>query len=131
MPTIFEKIVAGQAPCHKIAETEHALAFLDIRPVSRGHTLVIPKVHAADLLDISPASLHAVMDLSQQVAKRQMAVLGADGITVWQNNRAAGGQEVFHFHVHVIPRWANQRLDRKGISMSNAELRQLAEQLQF
>ena len=131
MPTIFEKIVAGQAPCHKIAETEHALAFLDIRPVSRGHTLVIPKVHAADLLDISPVSLHAVMDLAQQVAKRQMDVLGADGITVWQNNRAAGGQEVFHFHVHVIPRWANQRLDRKGINMSNAELRQLAEQLQY
>jgi histidine triad (HIT) family protein len=131
MTTIFEKIVAGQAPCHKIAETEHALAFLDIRPVSRGHTLVIPKVHAADLLDISPVSLHAVMDLAQQVAKRQMDVLGADGITVWQNNRAAGGQEVFHFHVHVIPRWANQRLDRKGISMSNAELRQLAEQLQY
>lgn len=131
MPTIFEKIVAGQAPCHKIAETEHALAFLDIRPVSRGHTLVIPKVHAADLLDISPVSLHAVMDLAQRFAKRQMDVLAADGITVWQNNRAAGGQEVFHFHVHVIPRWTNQRLDRKGISMSATELRHLAEQLQF
>lgn len=131
MPTIFEKIVAGQAPCHKIAETEHALAFLDIRPVSRGHTLVIPKVHAADLLDISPASLHAVMDLAQQVAKRQMDVLGADGITVWQNNRAAGGQEVFHFHVHVIPRWGGQRLERKGISMNPQDLQQMVEQLRF
>lgn len=131
MTTIFEKIVAGQAPCHKIAETEHALAFLDIRPVSRGHTLVIPKAHAADLLDISAQSLQAVMALAQQVAKRQMDVLGADGITVWQNNRAAGGQEVFHFHVHVIPRWANQRLDRKGISMSPQQLQQMVEQLRF
>lgn len=131
MPTIFEKIVTGQAPCHKIAETEHALAFLDIRPVSRGHTLVIPKVHAADLIDISPVSLHAVMDLAQQVAKRQMDVLAADGITVWQNNRAAGGQEVFHFHVHVIPRWGGQRLERKGISMNPQDLQQMVEQLRF
>lgn len=131
MATIFEKIVAGQAPCYKIAETEHALAFLDIRPVSQGHTLVIPKVHATDLIDISAQSLHAVMDLAQQVAKRHMDVLGADGITVWQNNRAAGGQEVFHFHVHVIPRWSGQRLERKGLSMSPQALQQMVEQLRF
>lgn len=100
--------------------------------MSRGHTLVIPKVHAADLLDISAQSLHAVMDLAQQVAKRQMDVLGADGITVWQNNRAAGGQEVFHFHVHVIPRWSKQKLVRQQKSPTSVEeLIQIANLLSF
>jgi histidine triad (HIT) family protein len=130
MTTIFEKIVAGQAPCHWVAETEHALAFLDISPLTVGHTLVVPKVHYADLLDIPSDTLAAVMALAQQVAKRQMQVLAADGITVWQNNRAAGGQEVFHYHVHVMPRWTDQRLNRQ-LRMSAVQLAALAQRLQF
>jgi len=131
MPTIFEKIIAGQAPCHKIAETEHALAFLDIRPLSQGHTLVIPKQHSLDLLAIEPQDLFAVMDLAQQVAKQQMAVLAADGITVWQHNRKAGGQDVFHFHVHVIPRWNGQKLNRPAPLATPQQLADIALRLKF
>lgn len=131
MATIFEKIIAGQAPCHFIAETEQAFAFLDIRPVSRGHTLVIPKHHSKDLLDIASTDLAAVMALAQQVAQRQMTVLNAEGITMWQHNRAAGGQEVFHFHVHVIPRWAGSKLNRQAGVASPDELRELADLLRF
>ena len=131
MSTIFEKIIAGQSPCHKIAETKHALAFLDIRPMSKGHTLVIPKRHSLDLLAIEQQDLFAVMDLAQQVAKRQMTVLSADGITVRQHNRKAGGQDVFHFHVHVIPRWNNQKLNHPAPLASQQELASLALLLQF
>ena len=131
MPTIFEKIIAGQASCHKIAETDLALAFLDIRPLSKGHTLVIPKRHSLDLLAIEQQDLFAVMDLAQQVAKRQMTVLAADGITVWQHNRKAGGQDVFHFHTHVIPRWNGQKLNRPAPLATQQELAALAQLLQF
>lgn len=131
MTTIFEKIVAGQAPCHKIAETEHALAFLDIQPLSKGHTLVIPKCHSLDLLAIEPQDLFAVMELAQQVAKRHMLILAAEGITVWQNNRKAGGQDVFHFHTHIIPRWSGQKLTRNAPLASPQELAELALLLKF
>jgi histidine triad (HIT) family protein len=109
MPTydpnnIFAKILRGELPCHKVYEDEHTLAFLDIMPRAPGHTLVLPKAPARNLLDIGADDLGHVARVTQKVAKAAMTVFAADGITVQQFNEGAGGQVVFHLHVHVIPR---------------------------
>jgi histidine triad (HIT) family protein len=101
---IFARILRGELPCHKIYEDEHALAFLDIMPRAAGHTLVLPKAPARNLLDVDPADLAHVMAVAQKVARAAVTVFGADGITIQQFNESAGGQMVFHLHVHVIPR---------------------------
>jgi histidine triad (HIT) family protein len=101
---IFAKILRGELPCHKVYEDDKALAFLDIMPRAAGHTLVLPKSPARNLLDVDPADLAHVMQVAQKIAKASMTVFGADGITIQQFNESAGGQVVFHLHVHVIPR---------------------------
>jgi histidine triad (HIT) family protein len=103
---IFAKILRGELPSYKVYEDDKALAFLDIMPRAPGHTLVLPKAPARNLLDATPDDLAAVSRAVQKVAKAAMAVFGADGITVQQFNENAGGQVVFHLHVHVIPRKA-------------------------
>ena len=103
---IFAKILRGELPCHKVYEDDKVLAFLDIMPRAPGHTLVLPKAPARNLLDATPEDLAAVSRATQKIAKAAMAVFGADGITVQQFNENAGGQVVFHLHVHVIPRKA-------------------------
>jgi histidine triad (HIT) family protein len=101
---IFAKILRGELPCHKVYEDDKALAFLDIMPRAAGHTLVLPKSPARNLLDVDAADLAHVMQVAQKIAKASMTVFGADGITIQQFNESAGGQVVFHLHVHVIPR---------------------------
>ena len=101
---IFAKILRGELPCHKVYEDDRALAFLDIMPRAPGHTLVLPKAPARNLLDIQPADLAHVMQVAQKIAQAQMRAFNADGITLQQFNESAGGQVVFHLHVHVIPR---------------------------
>ena len=101
---IFAKILRGEMPAHRVHEDDRALAFLDIMPRATGHTLVIPKSPARNLLDIDPADLGHVATIAQRIARAQMTAFGADGITVQQFNESAGGQVVFHLHVHVIPR---------------------------
>ncbi len=101
---IFAKILRGEMPCHKIYETDKVLAFLDIMPRAPGHTLVLPKAPARNILDVSPDDLAAVAIAAQKIAKAQVKVFNADGVTVQQFNEGAGGQVVFHLHVHVIPR---------------------------
>ena len=101
---IFAKILRGELPCHKVYEDDKALAFLDIMPRAPGHTLVLPKAPARNLLDIAPADLAHVMQVAQKIAQAQMRAFNADGITLQQFNESAGGQVVFHLHVHVIPR---------------------------
>jgi histidine triad (HIT) family protein len=101
---IFAKILRGELPCHKVYEDDNALAFLDIMPRAPGHTLVLPKAPARNLLDVAPADLAHVMQVAQKVARATIKVFGADGITIQQFNESAGGQVVFHLHVHVIPR---------------------------
>jgi histidine triad (HIT) family protein len=103
---IFAKILRGELPCHKVYEDDQVLAFLDIMPRAPGHTLVLPKAPARNLLDATPDDLAAVSRAAQKIARAAMAVFGADGITVQQFNENAGGQVVFHLHVHVIPRKA-------------------------
>ena len=101
---IFAKILRGELPCYKVYEDEKALAFLDIMPRAPGHTLVLPKAPARNLLDIGADDLAHVAAVTQKVAKAAMKALSADGITIQQFNEGAGGQVVFHLHVHVIPR---------------------------
>ena len=101
---IFAKILRGELPCHKVYEDDKALAFLDIMPRAPGHTLVLPKAPARNLLDVDPADLAHVMQVAQKIARGGMKAFGADGVTVQQFNESAGGQVVFHLHVHVIPR---------------------------
>ena len=101
---IFAKIIRGELPCHKVYEDDKALVFLDIMPRAPGHALVIPKSPARNILDIDPDDLAHVMQVAQRLARAGMQVFGADGVTVQQFNESAGGQVVFHLHVHVIPR---------------------------
>jgi histidine triad (HIT) family protein len=101
---IFAKILRGELPACKVYEDDRALAFLDIMPRAPGHTLVIPKRPARNILDIAPDDLAHVIMVAQRIAQAAMKVFAADGITVQQFNEPAGGQVVFHLHVHVIPR---------------------------
>jgi histidine triad (HIT) family protein len=101
---IFAKILRGDLPSYKVYEDDKALAFLDIMPRAPGHSLVLPKAPARNILDIDPEDLAHVMKVAQRVAKAALEVFGADGITVQQFNESAGGQVVFHLHVHVVPR---------------------------
>jgi histidine triad (HIT) family protein len=106
----FAKILRGEFPCYKVHEDEHTLAFLDIMPRCVGHTLVIPKAPARNILDISPDDLAHVALISQKIAQAAMTAFNADGITLQQFSEAAGGQVVFHLHMHVMPRYAGVAL---------------------
>jgi histidine triad (HIT) family protein len=101
---IFAKILRGELPCHKVYEDDRTFAFLDIMPRAPGHTLVLPKAPARNVLDVAPDDIAAVIKTAQKIAKVSVQVFGADGVTIQQFNEAAGGQVVFHLHVHVIPR---------------------------
>jgi len=101
---IFARILRGELPCYKVFEDDRCLAFLDIMPRAPGHTLVLPKTPARNILDIAPDDLGYVILVAQKIAKASLAVFGADGITIQQFNERAGGQVVFHLHVHIIPR---------------------------
>ena len=103
---VFAKILRGELPCHKVYEDDRAFAFLDIMPRAPGHTLVIPKAPARNLLDVKPDDLAHLVGVVQKVAAAAMKVFAADGITIQQFNEGAGGQVVFHLHMHVIPRKA-------------------------
>ena len=102
---IFCKIIAGELPATKIYEDEDTLAFMDIRPVVKGHTLVIPKAHYDPITATPPEVLQKLITIVQKVAKAQYAGLNADGVNVSQANGAVAGQEVPHIHFHVIPRF--------------------------
>ena len=106
-PCIFCAIVDGQAPARRVSEDERTVAFLDIAPLTRGHTLVIPKQHCDSLLDCPPEDLQAVGAMAQRVARATIepSGLAADGVNLLQANGAVAYQTVFHFHVHVLPRY--------------------------
>jgi histidine triad (HIT) family protein len=103
---IFAKILRGELPCYKVYENDKVLAFLDIMPRAPGHTLVLPKSSARNIFDIGADDLSHVITTAQKVAKAAIKAFSADGITIQQFNEGAGGQVVFHLHLHVIPRKA-------------------------
>src|SRR5271163_305242 len=101
---IFAKILRGELPSYKVFEDDKAFSFLDIMPRATGHTLVIPKSAARTFLDIAPDDLAHLIKTTQTIARAAVKVFAADGLTIQQFNEPAGGQVVFHLHVHVIPR---------------------------
>ncbi|MEM8578098.1 MAG: HIT family protein [Pseudomonadota bacterium] len=107
---IFAKILRGEIPSTRVFEDAETLCFMDIMPRADGHCLVIPKTPCRNVLDASDAQLAAVMRTVRDVANAAKAGLNADGITLQQFNEAPGGQEVFHLHFHILPRW-------EGVSM--------------
>jgi len=107
---IFCKIIAGELPGTIVAEDERTVSFMDINPATRGHALVIPRAHARDLLDIYPDDLAACTHAAQQLAQRATDALGADGVNLLNACGATAWQSVFHFHIHVIPRYKDDPL---------------------
>jgi histidine triad (HIT) family protein len=100
----FAKILRVELPSYKVYENDKTFAFLDIMPRAPGHTLVVPKAAVRNILDIDGDDLAALMKTTQMIARAAMTVFSADGLTIQQFNEPAGGQVVFHLHVHVIPR---------------------------
>ncbi|MGB8198044.1 MAG: HIT family protein [Acidimicrobiales bacterium] len=112
----FCDIARGAGPAHVVYEDEHSMAFLDIAPAAEGHTLVIPRTHARTLLDIAPASAATLMSGATQVARLIDRTFHPDGMTMVQANERAGGQTVFHVHLHLVPRWNGDPLFRPWIA---------------
>ena len=111
---IFCRIIAGNAPAFVVAEDDQTVAFLDRGQATEGHTLVVPRTHATDIWSISEVDASAVMSMAKRVAHLLDERLAPDGLNITQSNRAAGWQDVFHFHVHVIPRWTGDGLVHHG-----------------
>ncbi len=107
---LFCKIIAGELPSHRVFEDAETLAFLDIRPVNAGHTLVVPKRHSHNIFDIDPRDWIAVAETVRRVAIGIEKGTGADGVNIAMNNREHAGQVIFHPHVHIIPRFKNDGL---------------------
>ena len=129
---IFAKILRGEAPAARVFEDDHVLAFMDVFPQSKGHTLVIPKrSNARNLLDEEPEILCNLILGVQRVTRAVRAALNPDGIVVTQFNGAPAGQTIYHLHFHIIPRWEGVPLGRHaGGGMADpAELKALAEQI--
>ncbi|SNS01041.1 HIT family protein [Antarctobacter heliothermus] len=126
---IFAKILRAEIPSTRIYEDDDTLCFMDIFPRADGHCLVIPKTPCRNLLDASPAQMTAVMATAQKVANAAMAALQADGITVQQFNEGPGGQEVFHLHVHILPRWSGVSLRPAGQPGDMARIGDIADKL--
>jgi len=107
---LFCKIVKGEIPCFKVYEDAKVLAFLDIAPVNKGHVLVIPKKHAANIFDIEAEDLDAVSEAVRKIAPALKETLGAKGVNIQSNNGEAAGQVVMHSHIHIIPRFEGDGL---------------------
>lgn len=108
---VFCSIVAGESPAYRLYEDEQTLAFLDIEPATRGHTLVVPKAHHETTTDMPESLTGAVFRTVHRVAGALESVSGTDGFNIVQANGVAAGQEVFHAHVHVIPRYEDDSVD--------------------
>ncbi|WP_083100874.1 HIT family protein [Pseudophaeobacter leonis] len=111
---IFGKLLRGEIPAARVYEDDDTLAFMDIMPRADGHLLVIPKTPCRNVLDASPEQLAAVMQTVQKLSHAVVKAFSADGVTLQQFNEAAGGQEVFHLHFHVLPRHDGDRLRPPG-----------------
>jgi histidine triad (HIT) family protein len=128
---IFCKIVAGDIPSTKVHEDERTVAFMDVNPGARGHLLVVPREHAADLHAISDEDLAAVARTARDMAAKAVDRLGAEGVNIIQNNGRAAWQTVFHYHVHVVPRWQDDpiHLPWTPTPGDEAEIEKTAEEL--
>jgi histidine triad (HIT) family protein len=119
MATIFDKIIAGEIPCHRVYEDDHVLAFLDVGPLSEGHTLVIPKESKSQLHELTDESAAAIGRVLPRICRAVMQATGATAYNVLQNNGAAAHQAVMHVHFHIIPKFGETGL---GIRWSAGKL---------
>jgi histidine triad (HIT) family protein len=131
-PCVFCAIVAGDAPAEIVGENDRALAFMDLNPAADGHSLVISKAHADDIWDLESEDGSAVWALAQRLADAVRMGLQPEGLTLFQANAKAGWQDVFHFHLHLVPRWSGDDLvkpwrsdpsRREGIADAAARIR--------
>ena len=128
---IFCAIAAGEIPSFKASEDDVALAYLDINPFAKGHTLVIPKAHSEGLLDASDETLAALVARVKRVAAHIKEKLGCDGFNILQNNGEAAGQTVKHIHFHIVPRWNGDPLAFENSNGDMEALKSLAGQLRM
>ncbi|SMP09986.1 HIT family protein [Shimia sagamensis] len=126
---IFAKILRGEIPSEKLYEDEDTYVFMDIMPRADGHCLIIPKTQCRNMLDATPEQLTACLKTVQKMGHAVMQAFGADGVTVQQFNEAAGGQEVFHLHYHVLPRHDGVKLRPPGTMADFAVLKELADKI--
>lgn len=129
MTCLFCSIIDGSIPAYKVYENDRVLAFLDIGPVSKGHTLVVPKRHATNLSEGSVEDSRALMDAIHNLAPKIMQALGASGYNLGMNHGESAGQEVMHTHVHLMPRYQGQERTFTKLKPSPEELAQVAEQI--
>lgn len=104
METIFSKIISREIPASIVFEDERVLAFLDINPITKGHTLVIPKIASRNIFDTDPETLGHLIGVAQKIALALKEATNADGINILMNNEESAGQEIFHAHIHIVPR---------------------------
>lgn len=119
---VFARILRGELPSHTVYENEATVAIMDIMPRADGHVLVLPKAACRNVLDAPPEALQAVALTTQLLARAVKAAFAADGVTIQQFNEAAGGQVVFHLHVHVIPRHDGVALRPHTGAMADADV---------
>jgi histidine triad (HIT) family protein len=110
MDCIFCRIITRQVPAEVLYENDRVIAILDINPIHYGHALVIPKTHCADFLSIPEADLHDVLHVTQMVARAIVQSLNLEGFNIFSNNGRVAGQSVFHFHMHVTPRFPDDNI---------------------
>ena len=118
---VFAKILRSEIPCFKVYEDDATLAFMDVMPRSTGHCLVIPKNPSRNLLDIDREDLSKVMTTVQKVMLAAKKAFNADGVTIQQFNEVAAGQEVFHTHIHILPRFDGVKIGPPGIMAKNMD----------
>lgn len=125
---VFAKILRGEIPAHKVLEDDDVVVLMDVMPQGPGHTLVVPKKASRNLLDADPAVLAKLLPVVQRVARAVKAAFAADGVSVFQYNEAAGGQSVFHLHIHVVPRFEgvplkphSGKMEDQAVLAANAE----------
>jgi len=128
---VFCAIAAGEIPAFKIYEDEHVLAYLDINPFTKGHTLVIPKVHSAGLVDTPDETLANLLARVKKVAAHLKEMLPCDGFNILQNNGAAAGQTVMHLHFHIVPRYGQEEISFVSHPGDMEELKALAARLRM
>lgn len=126
---VFAKILRGEMPAEKVYEDDRTVAFMDIMPRADGHVLVVPKAPSRNILDIDPADLAAVMTTAQKIARAVMKAFNAEGVTLQQFNEPAGGQVIFHTHVHVLPRFEGVALRPPGTMAPSETIKAHAERI--
>ncbi len=131
MDCIFCKIISGEIPAAKIYEDENTLAFLDASPNNHGHTLVVPKTHAKNILDVSEDALARMMPAVKKVSKAVFEGMGAAGLNITMNNEPPAGQVIFHLHIHIIPRFHGDGLKvwTRKIPYKSGEMEEVAEKI--